>query len=52
VTLTFEDHDGKTGYMARVQHWSIADREAHEKMGLHQGWAACTEQLAALVEKR
>jgi uncharacterized protein YndB with AHSA1/START domain len=30
---------------------SIADREAHENMGFHQGWTMCTEQLAALVEK-
>lgn len=52
VVLTFEDLGGKTKYTARVQHWSVADREAHEKMGFHQGWALCTEQLAALVTKR
>lgn len=51
VVLTFEDQGGKTKYTARVHHWSIADREAHEKMGFHQGWARCAEQLAALVEK-
>jgi uncharacterized protein YndB with AHSA1/START domain len=34
VTLTFEDQDGQTNYTARVQHWTIADREAHEKIGL------------------
>lgn len=50
VILTFEDQAGKTKYTARVQHWTVADREAHEKMGFHQGWAMCTEQLAALVE--
>lgn len=49
--LTFEDQDGKTKYTARVKHWNIADREAHEKMGFHEGWTICTEQLAALVEK-
>lgn len=42
---------GKTRYTARVHHWSIADRGEHEKMGFHQDWATCTEQLAALVEK-
>lgn len=52
VTLSFEDQDGKTKYTARVRHWSVADREAHEKMGFHQGWALCTEQLAALLEPR
>jgi len=51
VVLTFEEQDGKTQYTARVCHWSVADREAHEKMGFHQGWAMCAEQLAALVER-
>lgn len=51
VVLTFEDQGGKTKYTARVHHWSIADRKAHEKMGFHQGWARCAEQLVALVEK-
>jgi uncharacterized protein YndB with AHSA1/START domain len=51
VTLTFEDVGGKTKYTARVGHWSVADREAHEKMGFHDGWTLCAEQLAALVEK-
>lgn len=50
VELTFEDQRGKTKYTARVHHWSVADREAHEKMGFHGGWAICAEQLAALVE--
>ena len=51
VELTFEDVGGKTKYTARVHHWTTADREEHEKMGFHQGWSVCTEQLAALVEK-
>ena len=50
VELIFEAHGESTHYTARVQHWSIADREAHEKMGFHQGWVTCAEQLAALVE--
>ena len=49
VILTFEAVPGGTRYTARVRHWSVADREAHEAMGFHQGWAQCTEQLAALV---
>jgi uncharacterized protein YndB with AHSA1/START domain len=49
VILTFEDVAGKTRYTARVLHWSVADRESHEKMGFHQGWGLCTDQLAALV---
>jgi len=52
VILTFEDiGGGKTRYTARVLHWSVADREAHEKMGFHVGWGMCTDQLAALVAK-
>jgi len=51
VTLTFEDQGGKTKYTARVRHWTVADREAHEKMGFHQGWGQCADQLAALVAK-
>jgi uncharacterized protein YndB with AHSA1/START domain len=50
LILTFEDLAGKTRYTARVEHWSDADREAHEKMGFHGGWTMCTEQLASLVE--
>jgi uncharacterized protein YndB with AHSA1/START domain len=52
VILTFEPHGGGTKYTARVKHWTIADREAHEAMGFHKGWPLCAEQLAALVEKR
>jgi uncharacterized protein YndB with AHSA1/START domain len=50
VILTFDNVPGGTNYTALVRHWSIADREAHEKMGFHQGWPIATEQLAALVE--
>ena len=51
VILTFENAGGKTRYTALVRHWTVADREAHEKMGFHQGWGMCTDQLAALVAK-
>jgi uncharacterized protein YndB with AHSA1/START domain len=52
VVLTFEDQgSGKTKYTARVRHWTVADREAHEKMGFHGGWAMCAEQLAEVVAK-
>jgi len=29
----------------------VADREAHEKMGFHQGWGICADQLAALAAR-
>lgn len=51
VILTFEDEAGKTRYSARVRHWSVADLQQHEKMGLQQGWAQCADQLEALVAK-
>ena len=47
--LTFEDEGGKTRYTARALHWTVADREAHEKMGFHEGWGAVTDQLAEMI---
>ncbi len=49
IILTFENQDGKTNYTALARHWTVADREAHEKMGFHVGWGICTDQLAALA---
>ena len=51
VILTFEDEGGKTRYTARVRRWSVEDREMHEKMGFHQGWGQCADQLTDLVAK-
>jgi uncharacterized protein YndB with AHSA1/START domain len=52
VIVTFEAMaDGKTLYTARVRHWTVADREAHEQMGFHEGWGICTDQLAALAAR-
>ena len=49
--LTFEDAgNGTTRYTARVRHWSVADRDAHEKMGFHQGWGQCATQLEAVAQ--
>lgn len=51
VILTFADEAGKTRYTARVRHWTVEDKEAHEKMGFHQGWGLCADQLEALVTR-
>jgi len=51
VIVTFENLDGRTRYTARVLHWTAEDRETHEKMGFHKGWAQCADQLAALLAK-
>ncbi|MEJ0071889.1 MAG: SRPBCC family protein [Pseudomonadota bacterium] len=49
VILTFETVGSQTRYTARVRHWTVADREAHEAMGFHTGWGQCADQLTALV---
>jgi uncharacterized protein YndB with AHSA1/START domain len=35
----------------RIAHWSVEDREAHEKMGFLQGWGIATDQLEALAAR-
>lgn len=50
--VTFEDlGGGKTKYTAVARHWTAEDRETHEKMGFHEGWGQCADQLAALAAK-
>ena len=49
--VTFEDEGGKTRYTARALHWTVEDREAHEKMGFHEGWGQCADQLVALAAR-
>jgi uncharacterized protein YndB with AHSA1/START domain len=51
VILTFENLGGKTRYIARVLHWTVADRERHEQMGFHEGWGQCADQLADLLKR-
>ena len=49
--VTFEDlGGGKTKYTAVARHWRAEDREAHEKMGFHEGWGQCANQLEALAK--
>lgn len=47
--VTFADEGGGTRYVVRALHWTVADREAHEQMGFHEGWGQCADQLAALA---
>ena len=52
LILTFDDlGGGNTRYTATARHWSEADRESHEKMGFHDGWARATDQLAELAAR-
>lgn len=48
--VTFEDAPGgKTKYVARAMHWNETDKQQHEKMGFHEGWGLCADQLEALA---
>ena len=49
VLLTFEQEGDKTRYTARVRHWSKEDRDTHDKMGFHEGWGLCADQLERLA---
>jgi uncharacterized protein YndB with AHSA1/START domain len=51
IVLTLADAGpGRTKYTARVRHWTVADREVHEKMGFHEGWGIATSQREALAQ--
>jgi uncharacterized protein YndB with AHSA1/START domain len=49
--VTFEEEGGKTRYTARARHWTKVARDEHEKMGFHEGWGQCADQLEALAKK-
>lgn len=49
--ISFEDAgSGKTKYTARARHWRAEDKEEHEKMGFHEGWGQCADQLEELAK--
>ena len=50
-TILFEAFGTKTKYKAVLRHWSMADREAHQKMGFPQGWDIATNQLIELIQR-
>ena len=47
--IHFEETNGKTKYTAIARHWTKEDMETHEKMGFHEGWGQCADQLAELL---
>jgi uncharacterized protein YndB with AHSA1/START domain len=50
--VTLEDAgDGKTLYRAVAMHRNAADRETHEKMGFHDGWGTCADQLGEVAAR-
>lgn len=52
IDLHFEDLGGKTKYTAIVRHWTMADKEVHEKMGFQHGWGIAADQLEALLKSQ
>jgi len=48
--MTLEDAgDGKTLYRAIAMHRNPADAETHAKMGFHDGWGTCADQLGEVA---
>ena len=41
---------GKTQYRAVSLHRNMADKEAHEKMGFHEGWGTVAKQLEEFAQ--
>ncbi|MCO6391069.1 polyketide cyclase [Aliihoeflea aestuarii] len=48
--VTFADEGDRTRYVATARHWRAEDRDAHEKMGFHEGWGKCADQLEVLAK--
>lgn len=49
--VTFEDAgDGKTRYRAIALHRNSADADTHAKMGFHDGWGTCADQLGEVAK--
>lgn len=45
-----EDGPGRTRYVAKALHWTLADKNQHEEMGFHAGWRAAAAQLEELAQ--
>lgn len=43
--------DQGTRFTARARHWTVANREKHEKMGFQQGWGESLDRLASCVTR-
>lgn len=49
AAITFEPDGEGTRYLCRVGHWSVEEKENHEKMGFHSGWGIVSQQLEAVA---
>ncbi len=47
--ITMADEGSGTRYVATVMHPDTATRAEHDKMGFHEGWGICIDQLDALA---
>jgi uncharacterized protein YndB with AHSA1/START domain len=48
--VTLEDNgDGRTRYRVVAMHKDAKDSEAHAKMGFHEGWGTCADQLGEVA---
>jgi uncharacterized protein YndB with AHSA1/START domain len=47
--ITMSDEGQGTRYTALVKHPTQATRDQHEKMGFHEGWGICIDQLDAFA---
>ena len=50
AVITFDDHPDGTAYSSLAMHKNRTDRDRHEELGFHAGWATAAAQLAELVE--
>ncbi|NDF11651.1 MAG: polyketide cyclase [Proteobacteria bacterium] len=48
--LTLVTKGKGTHYTAHVMHGNVEQTKAHEKMGFHEGWGTCLDQLVAYVK--
>jgi uncharacterized protein YndB with AHSA1/START domain len=50
--VTLEDAPGgKTRYHVVAKHQNQADAETHKKMGFHEGWGTCADQLGEVAKE-
>ncbi|WP_413709968.1 SRPBCC family protein [Rhizobium sp. Rhizsp82] len=51
VILLEDLGNGRTKYTAKALHWRAEDKEAHEKMGFHEGWGTVVGQLEEYLKR-
>ena len=49
IVILEDSGDGRTRYRAVAMHANRADRDTHEKMGFHDGWGTCADQLGEVA---